>query len=186
MELPINMNMETKKKFAIAGALLLAFMVGRWSGGQPTTAAKAQSKKAQAVEVKVSNVTVQELQELLSESKQKTKLQREQALGNYINKQTQIRWKGTLKSAYSSEGKPSAVLRHSVKPSWPLGRRNVSVTVEFAASEKGKLLNAAKGSLVTYQGILSEYTGSAEKPWLVTDGKILSVETVKPKTAKSQ
>lgn len=173
-------NVETKKYFVIAGAILLAFMVGRWGAGQSPTSAKAQTKKAQTARVEQSNVTVQQLQGLLRQSKKMTSLQREQAFGNYINKQ--IHWKGTLKSAYSSEGKFLAVLRHSVKPSWALGHRNVFVTADFAASEKKKLLNAPKGSLVTYQGILSEYTGSAKKPWRVTDGQILSVETVKPKT----
>jgi hypothetical protein len=177
-------NVETKKYCAIAGAILLAFMVGRWITGQSPASAKAQTKKAQTARVEQSveqsNVTVQQLQELLRQNKQMTSLQREQALGNYINKQ--IRWKGTLKSAYSSEGKFWAVLSHRVKPSWPLGRRNVFVTADFAASEKEKLLNAPKRSLVTYQGILSEYTGSAKEPWRVTDGQILSVEIVKPKT----
>ena len=178
-------NVETKKHFAIiAGAILLAFMVGRWSAGQSPASAEAQSKKGRTAKVEQSNVTVQQLQELLGQSKKMTTLQRDEALGKYIsnNKLTQIRWKGTLKKAYSSEGKFLAVVSHKVKPSWALGRRNVLVTVEFAASEKGKLLNAPKGALVTYQGILSEYTGSAERPWCVTDGQILSVEIVKPKT----
>jgi hypothetical protein len=55
------------------------------------------------------------------------------------------------------------------------------VIVNFPRSQKETLLNAQKGSLVTYQGTLSEYTGSAKSPWLLTDGQILSIEVAKPK-----
>lgn len=177
-------NMETKKYWVIAGALLLAFIVGRWSTDQSPASAEAETQKARSGKVEQSDVTVQQLQEVLNQNRQMTSLRREEALRNYINKQVQ--WKGTLKSAYSSEGELWGVISHRVKPSWPLGRRNVCVTVNFLDSEKDKLLNARKASLVTYQGILSKYTGSSAKPWCVTDGQILSVEIIGPRvTAKS-
>jgi len=177
-------NMEAKKYCAIAGALLLAFMMGRWSADQSPASAKAQTQKAGSGKVEQSDVTVQQLQDVLEKSRKLTSLQRQEALKNYINKQ--VRWKGILKSAYSSEGELWAVISHRVKPSWPLGQRKVQVTVNFADSQRQTLLNAQKGSLVTYQGVLSEYTGSAKRPWLLTDGQILSVEIIKPRvTAKS-
>jgi hypothetical protein len=172
-------NMETKKYSMIAGALLLAFMMGRWSTSQSPAPAGAETQRVRSGRVEQSDVTVQQLQEVLNKNRRTTSLQREEALGNYINKQVQ--WKGILKSAYNSEGKFWGIISHRIKPSWFLGQRHVQVTVNFADSQKETLLNAQKGSLVTYQGVLSEYTGSAKRPWLLTDGQILSVEIVKPK-----
>ena len=171
--------METKKYWVIAVALLMTFMVGRWSIDRSPVSAKAETKKAGTGKVERSDVTVQQLQKVLYQNRKMTSLQREEVLSNYINKQVQ--WKGTLKSAHSSEGELMAVLSHRIKPTWPLGRRQVQVTVNFFPdSEKEKLLNAPKGSLVTYQGTLSEYTGSAKRPWFLTDGHIISVEIDQP------
>jgi len=175
--------METKKYWAIVAVLVLAFVMGRWSANEPPAEAKAKTEKAGAAEVEQSDVTVQQLQDVLEKTRKLTSLQRQEALKNYINKQ--VRWKGILKSAYCSEGKLWAVISHRVKPSWPLGRRKIRVTVNFADSQRQTLLNAQKGSLVTYQGVLSEYTGSAKGPWLLTDGQILSVEAPKPKVRTS-
>jgi hypothetical protein len=178
-------NMEAKKYCVIAGALLLAFMLGRWSADQSPASAKAEAQRARSGKVEQSDVTVQQLQEVLNQNRQMTNLRREEALSNYINKQVQ--WKGTLKSAYSSEGELWGVISHRIKPSWLLGQRQVQVTVNFADSQKETLLNAQKGSLVTYQGVLSEYMGSTKRPWLLTDGQILSVEIIQPKVkAKSK
>ncbi len=183
--------METKKYWVIAVALVFGFVVGRWSTDKSPATAKAQTEKTEKVEkverveiartarVERTNVTVRQLQDVLEKGRKLTGLQRQEALRNYLNKQVQ--WKGILKSAYCSDGQISAVISHRIKPSWLLGRRQVQVIVNFPDSQKETLLKAQKGSLVTYQGTLSEYTGSAKRPWLLTDGRILSVEVAKPK-----
>ena len=177
--------MDTKQYWLVAGAVVLVFMVGRWSANQTPASAGAQTRKAGIGKVEKTDVTVQQLQQVLNQNKQSTSLQRTEALANYINKQVQ--WKGTLKSAYSSEGQLWVVVSHKITPSWLLGRRSVGVTVNFADSEKDILLNATVGSVVTYQGILSEYTGTAKQPWCITDGQVLSVEIPQPKVkTKSQ
>ena len=174
-------NMETKKYWVIAGALLLAFIVGRWSTDQSPASAEAETQKARSGKVEQSDVTVQQLQEVLNQNRQMTSLRREEALRNYINKQVQ--WKGSLKSV---DGQLCAVISHRIKPSWALGRRQIQVIVNFPHSQKEMLLNAQKGSLVTYQGTLSEYTGSAKSPWLLTDGQVLSIEVPQPQVRKNQ
>lgn len=177
--------METRKYWGIALALVLAFLMGRWSANQSPASAKAATQRARMGKVEQSDVTVQELQEVFAKGKEMTSLQREEALKNYINKQVQ--WQGKLKSASYSEGQVCAVISHRIKPSWLLGQRQVEATVKFADSEKEELLKAPKGSVVTYQGILSEYTGSAKRPLLLTDGQIVSVEIMKRRVrTKSQ
>jgi len=167
-------NMEAKKYWVIAGALLLAFMVGRWSANE--LPAKERAETARTGKVEQTDVTVQQLQEVLEKSGQLTSLQRQEALEDYIDKQVQ--WKGSLKSV---DGQLCAVISHRIKPSWALGRRQIQVIVNFPHSQKEMLLNAQKGYLVTYQGILSEYTGSAKSPWLLTNGQVLSIEVPQPK-----
>ena len=171
--------MDTKQCWLVAGAVVLVFMVGRWSTNQTPASAEAQTEKSGISKVEQTDVTVQQLQQVLDQNKQSTRLQRTEAFANYTSKQEQ--WKGTLKSAYSSEGQLWAVISHKITPSWLLGRRSVGVTVNFADSEKNTLLNAPAGSVVTYKGILSEYTGSAKQPWRITDAQILSVEIPQPK-----
>lgn len=171
--------MDTKKYFILAAVLVMAFMVGRWGADESPAKAKAKTGKARTGKVEQTNVTVQQLQEVLNKGRKLTSLQRQEALKNYINKQVQ--WKGKLKLADCSDGQLCAVISHKVKPSWLLGQRKVQVTVNFPDSQKETLLNAQKGSWVTYQGILSEYTGSAKSPWLLTDGQILRIEVDQPK-----
>jgi len=174
-------TMETKTYWIIAAVLGMAFIVGRWSAVESPT--KAKAKTARTAKVEQTDVTVQQLQEVLRKGRKQTSLQRQESLNNYIDKQVQ--WKGSLKSAYCSDGQLSAVISHRIKPSWLLGRRRVQVIVNFPDSEKETLLNAQKGSIVTYQGTLSEYTGSAKRPWLLTDGQILSVEVPQPKVRRN-
>lgn len=173
--------MELRRYGVIAAALAMAFIVGRWSADESPAPAKAKAKTKQVgtVKVKQTGVTVQQLQEVLAKSKHVTGIQRQEALRNYMDKQ--VRWKGELISAYSSGGQLCAVISHRIKPSWVLGQRQVQVTVKFPGSQKEPLLKAEKGFLVTYQGILSEYTGSAKRPWLLRDGQIICVQAPQPK-----
>ncbi len=171
--------METKKFWVIAAVLGMAFMVGRWSANE--LPAKAKAEIARTGKVEQTDVTVQQLQEVLQKSRKQTSLQRQEALEDYIDKQVQ--WKGSLKSV---DGQLCAVISHRIKPSWALGRRQIRVIVNFPHSQKEMLLNAQKGSLVAYQGTLSEYTGSAKSPWLLTDGQVLSIEVPQPQVRKNQ
>lgn len=172
--------MEPKRYGVIAVALVMAFIIGRWSADESPSPAKAKTKQVSTVKVKQTGVTVQQLQEVLAKSKHVTGIQRQEALKSYMDKQ--VRWKGELISAYSSSGgQLCAVISHRIKPSWVLGQRQVQMTVMFPDSQKELLLKAEKGSLVTYQGILSEYTGSAKKPWLLRDGQIICVQAPQPK-----
>ncbi len=173
--------METKMYWVIAAVLGMAFIVGRWSAVESPT--KAKAKTARTAKVEQTDVTVQQLQEVLQKGRKQTSLQQEESLKNYIDKQVQ--WKGSLKSAYCSDGQLWGVISHRIKPSWLLGRRQVQVIVNFADSQKETLLNAQKGSVVTYQGTLSEYTGSAKRPWLLTDGQVLSIEVAQPEVRKN-
>ncbi|MHC4571907.1 MAG: hypothetical protein ACYS0C_07510, partial [Planctomycetota bacterium] len=130
--------METKTYWIIAAVLGMAFIVGRWSAVESPT--KAKAKTARTAKAKQTDVTVQQLQEVLQKAKKQTSLQRQEALKNYIDKQVQ--WKGSLKSAYCSDDQLCAVISHKIKPSWLLGRRQVQVIVNFPDSQKETLLNA--------------------------------------------
>lgn len=165
--------METKKYGVIAVALVIAFVVIRWNIDELPDTARAKTEKAEITEVKQTNVTIQRLQDVLKRSKKLTELRR-RVLGSYIGRQVQ--WQGRLESTDGSNGKFCAVLSHRIKPSWLFGRRRVKVTVNLPYSQRQRLLDVPEGSLTTYQGILSDYTGSPESPWLLTNGQILSVE----------
>jgi hypothetical protein len=173
--------MEAKKYWVIAVAIVAAFVVGRWSANESPAAAKAKTERewtAKIEQVEQTDVTVQQLQQIV-ESRRLTELQKQEAVRDYIGKQVQ--WKGSLKSASLTDGRLCAVISHTIKPSWLLGRRHVRATIEFDDSQKEMLLNAQEGSLVTFRATLKEFTSSAKKPCLLTDGQVLRVEAAPPK-----
>ncbi|HUW20176.1 MAG TPA: hypothetical protein VMW16_12840 [Sedimentisphaerales bacterium] len=171
--------------WALVLAIVVAFGVGRWTASTAPVAAKAEqnvgfAKSVKAGRVERTDVTLQELQDLFCKGSKLTDLQRQEEFNKYRGKMVQ--WQGVLKRAYYADEQLCAVFGHRVKPSGLLGRRTVEITVSFPDLEKSKLLNAQRGSLVTFQGQLNEHSGSYKRPWHLTNGRVVSVESPEPKT----
>jgi len=160
------------KKYCILAVAIILICVGGCKG-------KKMDK------VKSTDVTLEQLNELFGQGSQATSLQRQEAFKKYKGKRVQ--WKGVLKSASYYGGELCASFDHQLEPTGqgsstsrskygPGPSLQIEVGVQFPASQKDKLLGIQKGSFVTYQGQLNEHTGLYERPWELTDGRIVSIE----------
>ena len=161
------------KKYCILAVAIILICVGGCKG-----------KKMDKVES--TDVTLEQLNELFGQGSQATSLQCQEAFKKYKGKRVQ--WKGVLKSASYYGGELRASFDHRLEPTeqekqWSRMSKykqecytQIEVGVQFPASQKDKLLGIQKGSFVTYQGQLNEHTGLYERPWELTDGRIVSIE----------
>jgi hypothetical protein len=177
--------MNKRQYWALAAVVFMAFLTGRWSANSTPASAKAEQQKGRKTyirrgKVERTDVTLQELRSLFSKRSKLTNLQRQERFEQYKGKM--VRWQGALKKASYIDGELSAVFSHRIKPSSPLGRRKVTVVVNFAESEKSKLLDAQKGTLVTYEALLGDPPASKKQPWRLTDGQVVSVELAEKST----
>ena len=151
---------EPKKVCILAVAITLICMGG------------CKGKKMDKVES--TDVTLEELNDLFGKDSQATSLQRQEAFKKYKGKRVQ--WKGVLKEAYYSGGELLASFGHRLEPTKQGSVTQIEVGVQFPPSQKDKLLAIQKGSIVIYQGQINEHTGFYERPWVLTDGRIASIE----------
>lgn len=187
--------MKTKEYWIFVVVAVAAFVVGRWTVKTAPIAANAQQSEfvkdyceanskptiAKTDKVKLIDVTLGQLIELFGRGGQLTSLQKQEEFRKY--KGGSVRWKGSLASVSSyRDNEIYTVFDHLLEPAEAeraYGHRlhlHFNVRVTFPVSQKDKLLSAQKGSFVTYQGRLSDYTSVYDGYFQLTNGRVISIE----------